>query len=167
MADSQSNALIASAQRANRILLKAHDDHAWRAESFAATVNALASGGEEISPTALQAVAHELGRCVNALTEAIHQAHEILNGRGDEADSQFNALIGSAQRAKRILLLSREYTRRAESFAATVNALASGGEEISPTALQAVAHELGRCVNGLTEAIHQAHEILNGRGGEA
>jgi hypothetical protein len=85
MADSQSNALTAPAQTASDVLRRAHDEHAFRAESFAAALIALASQDHDISPLALSAMAMDLEKHVQGLAGAIDEAHEILNGRGGEA----------------------------------------------------------------------------------
>jgi len=84
------------------------------------------------------------------------------------ADSQSNALTVPAQTASDVLRRAHDtHVFRAESFAAALIALASQDQDINPLALSAMAMDLEKHIEGLAGAIHRAHEILNGRGGEA
>lgn len=78
MADANSTAPNPSVESATQLLSEASDEHCWRATSFVSSLGHMATADGPISPRDLAAIADALEDHVQAMAEAINQAHLLL-----------------------------------------------------------------------------------------
>ncbi len=71
----------ADVHAASLILLRACDDHSWRAKALAEALAILSDSGDDLPLGTVDAIAHQLSRHVAAMAHALHGAHETLVGR--------------------------------------------------------------------------------------